>query len=100
MANQSAFNPIYIDTAPFAWQPNSKGLPTIIPLKIETIVWSGQAAAGDVATVLDAYGHEVWNAEAYNTDFQQESPKIGWINGLQVTRLDSGHLQIYLSFKA
>lgn len=99
MANQAAFNPLYIDTAPWVWQPNAKGLPTVIPLKIETIVWSGQAAAGDNAVVLDGLGNEVWNALAYNTDFQQESPKIGWVNGLQVPTLASGHLQIYLSFK-
>jgi hypothetical protein len=100
MANQASWNPLYIDTVPFVWQPNSQGNPNVCPLKIESIVWSGQAAAGDVVTVLDAYGHEIWNAEAYNTDFQQESSKIGWVNGLQVTRLDSGHLQFYLSFKA
>lgn len=99
MANQSAFNPVYVDTAPFVWQPNAKGLPNIGPLRIKTLVWSGQATAGDEVMVLDARGNLIWNARAYNTDFQQESPHIGWVQGLQVTQLDSGFLQIYLEFK-
>ena len=99
MANQSAFNPIYIDTAPFVWQPNASGLPTKIPLKIKTMVWSGYAAAADTATVEDGFGNIVWAASGYAADFQQESPGIGWVNGLQVTSLTSGHLQIYLDFK-
>lgn len=99
MANQWGFNPLYIDTLPAVWQPNAKGQATIIPMKIKTIVWSGQANPGDQAEVQDAYGNIVWNALAYNTDFQQESPNIGWVQGLQVTILTSGHLQIYLDFK-
>lgn len=99
MANQSAFNPIYVDTAPFVWQPNADGQPSLIPLKIKTIVWSGYAAAADTAVVADAYGNIVWSASGYAADFQQESPNIGWINGLQVTNLSSGKLQIYLDFK-
>jgi hypothetical protein len=100
MANQSAFNPIYVDTAPFVWQPNAKGDPTRIPLKIKTIVWSGYAAATDTASVQDAYGNVIWNASGYAADFQQESPGIGWVQGLQVPTLTSGKLQIYLDFKA
>lgn len=100
MANQSAFNPIYVDTAPFVWQPNAAGLPTVIPLKIKTIVWSGYTANANKAVVQNAYGNMVWNAFGYAADFQQESPNIGWINGLQVTELDEGVLQIYLDFKA
>jgi hypothetical protein len=99
MANKSSFNPIFVDTAPFTWQPNAAGQATVIPLKIKTIVWSGQAAAGDTAMVLDGKGNVIWDPSAYNTDFQQESPNIGWVNGLQVTQLSSGKLQIYLDFK-
>ena len=97
--NQSAFNPIYVDTAPFVWQPDASGKATRIPLKIETIVWSGYAAATDTAIVEDSYGNIIWSAAGYAADFQQESFKIGWVNGLQVTNLTSGHLQISLSFK-
>jgi hypothetical protein len=100
MANKFSRNPLYIDTAPAVWQPNVAGQATVIPLKIKTIVWSGQAAAGDEAMVVDSAGNLIWNARAYNTDFQQESPNVGWINGLQVTRLDSGFLQIYLDYRA
>jgi hypothetical protein len=99
MANQSAFNPIYVDTAPFVWQPNGAGLPSTTPLRIETMVWSGYTAAANKAVVKDAYGNIIWNAAGYAADFQQESPKIGWVNGLQVTELDEGVLQIYLGFK-
>lgn len=99
MANQAAFNPIYVDTAPFVWQPNSAGKPSIIPLKIKTIVWSGYAASTDTAVVEDGRGNIVWSAAGYAADFQQESPNIGWIQGLQVTSLTSGKLQIYLDFK-
>jgi hypothetical protein len=100
MANKFSFNPMYVDTLPAVWQPNAAGKATRIPLKIKTIVWSGQAAAGDVCLIQDAYGNTIWNAEAYNTDFQQESPNIGWVQGFQVVTLASGHLQVYLDFKA
>jgi hypothetical protein len=100
MPNQSAFNPITVTSAPFVWQPNSAGQPSIIPLKIKTIVWSGYTAAANKATVLDGYGNTVWAATGYAADFQQESPNIGWVQGLQVTELDAGTLQIYLDFKA
>ena len=43
MANQAAFNPIYVDTSPFVWQPNAAGAPTIIPLKIAPPVGHCQA---------------------------------------------------------
>jgi hypothetical protein len=99
MANNAAWNPVYVDTAPFVWNPNAAGLPGIIPLRIETIVWSGYTANANKAVIKDANGHMIWNASGYAADFQQESPKIGWVNGLQVTELDEGVLQIYLGFK-
>ena len=97
--NQAALNPIYVDTAPFVWQPNAAGKPTIIPLRIKTILWSGYGASTDKAVVKDGYGNFIWNASGYAADFQQESPNIGDVSGLQVTELTSGVLQIYLSFK-
>ena len=98
MANQTAFNPVYVDTAPYVWQPNAAGLPTLIPLKITKIVWTKQVSTGDHATLKDAYGNLIWDAEAYQANFEQET-QPGWVNGLQVTRLDSGALQIYLAMK-
>lgn len=99
MANQAAFNPIYVDTAPFVWNPNAAGLPGVTPLRIKTIVWAGYTANANKAVIKDAYGNFIWNASGYAADFQQESPHIGWVNGLQVTELDEGSLQIYLEFK-
>lgn len=95
MANQAAFNPIFVDTAPFVWQPNAAGAATIIPMKVFKIVWTKQVSTGDKATVTDAYGNQVWDAEAYQANFEQCTCP-GFINGLQVTRLDSGVLQIYI----
>ncbi len=99
MPNKASWNPIYIDTSPFVWQPDALGNPTIIPIRIKTIVWSGYGAATDKAVVKDARGNFIWNASGYAADFQQESPNIGDVNGLQVTQLTAGVLQIYLSFK-
>lgn len=100
MANNAAVNPIYIDTAPWVWQPNAAGLPTVVPVRIKTIVWSGYTANDQKAVVKDAYGNIVWNAFGYAAEFQQESPHIGWtFGGLQVTELDAGVLQFYLEFK-
>jgi hypothetical protein len=99
MANQAAFNPLYVDTAPFVFNPNAAGKPGVTPLKIETIVWSGYTANANKAVVKDAHGNFIWNASGYAADFQQESPKIGWVNGLQVTELDEGNLTIHLAFK-
>lgn len=99
MPNQSAFNPITITEAPFVWQPNAAGLPTVTPLKIRSFVWSGYTAAADTAVVEDAYGNVIWAAYGYAADFQQDFSPDGWFNGLQVTQLSAGTLQIYLSFK-
>lgn len=96
MANEPSKNPIYVDTAPFVYQPNAAGKPNIAMMWVSKIVWSGQAAAGDEVMIVDAAGHMIWNARAYNTDFQQDTYG-GWFNGFQVTRLDSGYLQIYLT---
>lgn len=96
MANQSAFNPIYVDTPPFVWQPRVNGTPTVIPMKIKTILWSGYGADTDTLVVLDAYGDPVWKAFGYAANFQQESPHVGWVQGLQVTVLTSGEVFIYL----
>lgn len=100
MANQAAFNPIFVDTPPFVWQPDAKGNPTRIPLKIKTMVWSGYSADTDTVTVTDAYGNVIWEGFGYAQNFQQESPNIGWVQGLQVPTLTAGKLQIYLDFKA
>lgn len=96
MANEPSRNPIYVDTAPFIYQPHADGTPNRAMMKVFKIVWSGQAQAGDEVMIQDAAGHLIWNARAYNTDFQQETMG-GWFNGFQVTRLDSGYLQIYLT---
>ena len=96
MANQAAFSPIYVDTAPFVWQPTAAGLPTVCMMKLFKCVWTKQVAAGDHATIMDAYNNVIWDAEAYQANFEQETCP-GWINGLQITRLDSGVLQLYLT---
>jgi hypothetical protein len=96
MANAASRNPIYIDTAPFVWQPRADGTPSIAMMKVYKIVWSGQAQAGDEVMIEDAAGHLIWNARAYNTNFQQDTYG-GWFNGFQVTRLDSGFLQVYIT---
>ena len=95
MVNQAAFNPIYVDTAPFVWQPNAASQPTLIPVKLFKIIWTKMVSTGDHATIKDAYGNLIWDAEAYEANFEQATCP-GFVNGFQVTRLDSGVLQIYL----
>lgn len=97
--NQSAFNPISVTEAPFVWQPNSAGKPSIIPIRIRSFVWSGYTAGTDEVVVEDAYGNTIWNGAGYAADFQQDFSPDGWFNGLQVTKITAGTLQIYLSFK-
>lgn len=99
LPNQSAFNPISVTSAPFVWQPNAAGQPTITPIRIRSFVWSGYTADTDTVVVEDAYGNTIWSGAGYAADFQQDFSPDGWFNGLQVTQLSAGTLQIYLGPK-
>lgn len=86
MANQLDHNPWFIDTVMAA--------PYTAQVKICQIIWTNQAAQGDQVIILDAAGREIWNAKADEPNDERRSGSIGWVHGLQVTKLDSGNITI------
>jgi hypothetical protein len=88
MANNLQTNPIFVDTAATVWDRSK--------CKIDHFSWSNYNAATDRVTITDLDGVQVWDAVG-NADLSPiESPhKIGWVNGLIVTLIQSGALKIY-----
>lgn len=88
MANNIGNRCIYADTVGPLW-------PTYID--IENIVYSGPFVAGHVAQLTDNAGRLVYSFSASNFLGSENSPKIGRVYGLNLSRIDSGNLTIYYS---
>ena len=66
------------------------------PVKINSIIYSDGVTAGDQAVLQDAASRPVWNG-VMSTDLDPESSsKIGWAQGLKLTRIDSGNVIVYI----
>lgn len=76
------------------WSVDTAALLTPLPVKIGTIIFTG-LVAGDTAVLTDAAGRPVWNG-LIGTELEAEnSPKIGWAQGLRLVSITNGSLIIY-----
>lgn len=66
------------------------------PVKINSIVFSDGSVAGDQAVLQDINSRPVWNGVMGNTLEADSTGKIGWVQGLKLTRLDSGNVIVYI----
>lgn len=66
------------------------------PVKINSITFSDGVTAGDQAVLQDLNSRPVWNGIMGSELEADSSSKIGWAQGLKLTRLDSGNVIIYI----
>lgn len=75
---------------------DATGVLSATPIKVQNIVFSNGATAGDICTLVDAIGRPVWNG-VIGTDLESDtSTRIGWCQGLTLSRLDSGNVIVYI----
>lgn len=66
------------------------------PVKINSIIYSDGLVAGHQANLQDSISRPVWNG-VMGSDLEAEaSGKIGWAQGLKLTRIDSGNVIVYI----
>lgn len=86
MANVLTGRQLFADTVGVLWRG---------PVKINSIIYSDGVVAGHQANLIDDAGRPVWNG-VMGADLEAEdSGRIGWAQGLNLTRIDSGNLIIY-----
>lgn len=66
------------------------------PVKINSIIYSDGVTAGDQAVLQDGISRPVWNGVMGNELEAEASGKIGWAQGLKLTRIDSGNVIVYI----
>lgn len=92
MANNTALNPIRIDTS---------GAATTSVIVISKIRWVGATTAGHAATIQDANGNTFWTSLCPGSNYVEESDftttnlNHRTMNGITASALDSGVLYIY-----
>lgn len=65
------------------------------PVKVNSIIYSDGTTAGHQANLVDDAGRPVWRG-VMGADLEAEdSGRIGWVQGLNLVRIDSGNLIIY-----
>lgn len=74
-----------IDTLPFSYPYR---------VKIQNAQWTEAVSTGDQMAVTDSAGTPVIDSQASSPNFQQNFGFLGWQNGLIVTTLTSGVLQL------
>lgn len=90
MANQLDVNPWVLDTV--------MATPYRAYVYIGNIFWTDAAALGHQVILLDQNGKTIFDSIASSPDFFQGSGgKLGWVNGIQLTKIDSGKLTISIS---
>ena len=90
MANRIAGRPWVLDTA---------GSTLVWPswIKIAHFEFSGYTSgAADSAVLNDINGDLVWQAKGLATLEDQDSFKIGWVQGLKLATLTSGKVVVYI----
>ncbi len=66
------------------------------PVKINSIIYSDGVTVGDQAVLQDITSRPVWNG-VMGADLEPEDTgKIGWAQGLKLTRIDSGNVIVYI----
>ena len=87
MANVLTGRQLFADTTGILWQTQ---------LKINSIVFSDALVAGHQCNLVDRLGRPVWNG-VIGSDLEADtSTRIGWVEGLTLSRLDSGNVTIYI----
>jgi hypothetical protein len=87
MTNVLTGRQLYADTIGVLWQTQ---------VKINSIVYSDGTVAGHQAVLVDRLGRPVWNG-IMSTDLDPDtSTKIGWVEGLTLSRIDSGNVIVYI----
>lgn len=85
MANDFSGSVWYIDT------------PMAVPYKaqvhVKSISWASMGS-GDQLTIKDQVGRIVYDITASAANESINPPALSWINGLQVTSVGAGHVQI------
>lgn len=90
MANNITGNPWYLDSTGTLLQGQR--------FKFDGGTWN-DAAATNQLILLDGIGRVVFKA-TFPTDLQPVTiPKMGWINGLVVNRIDGGNVTIFVGNK-
>ena len=87
MANVITGRQIFADTVGTLWQG---------PVKINSIVFSDMLVAGHQAILQDQISRPVFNGLAGSELEPEASNKIGWAQGLKLTRIDSGNVIVYI----
>ena len=85
MANDISTGVFRVDTLPFSYRQ---------PVKLVNINWTDQANAGDQVVITDYAGKAVFDQKAAGANQMFNSGLLGWQNGIVVTKLDSGVLNI------
>ena len=85
MANDISSTVWRIDTLPFSYTA---------PVKIKTLNWTDATSAGDQVVIQTTAGKPIVDSIAQQPNFQQNFGELGWQNGLQVTTLTSGVVNI------
>ena len=85
MANDISTGVWRIDTLPFSYQQQ---------VKIDSLNWTDQANAGDQMIITNFAGKAVHDVKTQAANVPQTLGKLGWQNGIVVTKLDSGVILI------
>lgn len=90
MANDITGNPWFLDTTGTIYTDK---------VKIESIVWSDQVAAGDQLLIKDNNGKTILDTKASAANTEQWFGIKGWFNGIVLTTLASGKVMLYMAYK-
>jgi hypothetical protein len=74
-----------IDTLPFSYA---------FPVKIVTAQYTDAVSTGDQVVMQNTAGKPIIDSQASSPNFQQNFGFLGWQNGIKVTTLTSGVLQL------
>jgi hypothetical protein len=85
IANDISGTVFRIDTLPFSYP---------YPVKIVTAQWTDAVSAGDQVVMQNTASKPIIDSQASSPNFQQNFGFLGWQNGIKVTTLTSGVLQL------
>lgn len=87
MANVLTGRQLFGDTVGVLWQTQ---------VKVNSIVFSDGTVSGHQCNITDRLGRPVWEG-IIGSDLEADtSARIGWVEGLTLSRIDSGNVIIYI----
>lgn len=78
------------------WECTQTGVLTTERVKIHNVRWAGAAQAGDVAKLAGNDSGDFFKSTSETSNWDDEQLIRDWVNGLQITAIDSGTLYIIL----